>query len=69
MLALHPKAAALTRDRDQVVERMVEFVVRGQQFRGRWVDFLPRIVFVCVNVLNAANIVFSAIFSYFASKG
>jgi hypothetical protein len=48
---------------------MVEFVVRGQEFRGRWVNLLPRIVVVSVTVLNAANIVFMAIFSYYASKG
>ena len=56
-------------NRDQVVERMVEFVVKGQQFRGRWVNLLPRIAVVCVTVLNAANIVLMAIFSYFNSKG
>jgi hypothetical protein len=56
-------------NRDQVVERMVEFVVKGQQFRGRWVNLLPRAAVVCVTVLNAANIVLMAIFSYFNSKG
>jgi hypothetical protein len=55
--------------RDQVVERMVEFVVKGQEFRGRWVNLLPRIVVVSVTVLNAANIVFMAVFSFFNSKG
>jgi hypothetical protein len=49
---------------------MVEFVVKGQEFRGRWVKLLPRIVVVVsVTVLNAANIVFMAVFSYYASKG
>jgi hypothetical protein len=48
---------------------MVEFVVKGQEFRGRWVDLSPRIVVVSVTVLNAANIVFMAVFSYNASKG
>jgi hypothetical protein len=55
--------------RDQVVERMVEFVVKGQEFRGRWVNLSPRIVVVSVTVLNAVNIVFMAVFSYYASKG
>ena len=54
--------------RDQVVERMVEFVVKGQEFRGRWVNLLPRIVVVSVTVLNAANIVFMAVLSYYSSK-
>ena len=56
-------------NRDQVFERMVEFVVKGQQFRGRWANLLPRIAVVCVTVLNAMNVVFMAVFSYFASKG
>ena len=64
-----PKPPPLSHNRDQVVERMVEFVVKGQEFRGRWVNLLPRAAVVCVTVLNAANIVFMAVFSYFASKG
>jgi hypothetical protein len=56
-------------NRHQVIERMVEFVVKGQQFRGRWINLLPRIAVVCVTVLNAMNVVFMAVFSYFASKG
>jgi hypothetical protein len=48
---------------------MVEFVVKGQEFRGRWVNLLPRIIIVSVTVLNAANIVFMAVFSYYSSKG
>jgi hypothetical protein len=55
--------------RDQVVERMVEFVVKGQEFLGRWANLLPRIAVVSVTVLNAVNIVFMAVFSYYASKG
>jgi hypothetical protein len=51
------------------VERMVEFVVKGQEFRGRWVNLLPCIVVVSVSVLNAVNIVFVAVFSYYSSKG
>ena len=63
-----PKPPPLSHNRDQVVERMVEFVVKGQEFRGRWVNLLPRAAVVCVTVLNAANIVFMAVYSYFTSK-
>ncbi len=56
-------------NRDQVIERMVEFVVKGEQFRGRWFIFLPRITVVCVTISNAMNVVFMAVFSSFASKG
>jgi hypothetical protein len=48
---------------------MVEFVVKGQEFRGCWVKLFPCFVVVCVTVLNAANIVMMAVFSYYASKG
>jgi hypothetical protein len=48
---------------------MVEFVLKGQEFRGRWVHLLPRIAVASVTVLNAANIVFMAVYSYNASKG
>ena len=64
-----PKPPPLSHSRDQVVERMVEFVVKGQEFRGRWFNLLPRVAVVSVTVLNAANIVFMAVFSYFSSKG
>lgn len=40
----------------------------GQQLHGRLTTRLPRIAVVCLSVLNATNIVFMAIFSYFASK-
>jgi hypothetical protein len=63
-----PPPLSHNRESDQVVERMVEFVVKGQQFRGRWVNLLPRAAVVCVTVLNAANVVFMAVFSYFNSK-
>jgi hypothetical protein len=56
-------------NRVQVIERMVEFVVKGQQFQGRWGIFLPRITVVCVTILNAMNVAFMAVFSHFAFKG
>ena len=53
-------------NRDQVVERMADFV--GRQFVSRWFKLLPHAVIVSVTILNATNIVFMAVFSYFASQ-
>ena len=45
---------------------MADFV--GRQFVSRWFKVLPHAVIVSVTILNAANIVFMAVFSYFASQ-
>ncbi len=52
--------------REQVVERMADFV--GRQFLNRWTKLLPRAVIVSVTILNAMNVVFMAMFSYFAAQ-
>ena len=50
---------------DQVVERMVDFVGKGQLLGGRWLTLSARVAIVSVTLLNAANLVFMAVYSYF----
>ena len=54
---------------DQVVERMVDFVGKGQQLGGRWLKLSARVAFVSVTVLNATNLAFMAVHSYFSVQG
>jgi hypothetical protein len=54
---------------DQVVERMVDFVGKGQQLGGRWLKLSARVAFVSVTVLNAINLAFMAVYSYFCVQG
>ena len=68
-----PVAARLFRpfqhNPDQVVERMVDFVGKGQLLGGRWLILSARVAVVSVTVLNATNLAFMAVFSYFSAKG
>ena len=43
---------------DQVVDRMVDFVVKGQQLGRRWLNLSSRIGIASVTVLNATNSLF-----------
>jgi hypothetical protein len=54
---------------DQVVERMVDFVGKGQQLGGRWLKLSARVAIVSVTVLNASNLAFMAVQSYFCVQG
>jgi hypothetical protein len=54
---------------DQVVERMVDFVGKGRQLGGRWLKLSARVAFVSVTVLNATNLAFMAVQSYFSIQG
>ena len=54
---------------DQVVERMVDFVGKGQQRGGRWLNLSARVAIASVTVLNATNLAFMAVYSYFCVQG
>ncbi len=54
---------------DQVVERMVDFVGKGQLLGGRWLNLSASVAIVSVTLLNATNLVFMAIYSYYPVKG
>jgi hypothetical protein len=54
---------------DQVVERMVDFVGKGQQLGGRWLKLSARVAIVSVTVLNATNLAFMSVQSYFSVQG
>jgi hypothetical protein len=54
---------------DQVVERMVDFVGKGQQLGGRWLNLSARFAIVSVLALNVTNVAFMAVYSYFCVKG
>ena len=54
---------------DQVVERMVDFVAKGQLLGGRWLSLSTRAAIVSVTLLNATNVVFMAVYSHFSVKG
>jgi hypothetical protein len=68
-----PVAACLFRplphNLDQVLERMVDFVGKGQQLGGLWLSLSARVAMVSVTVLNATNVVFMAVFCYYPLKG
>jgi hypothetical protein len=48
---------------------MVDFVGKGQLLGGRWLILSARVAVVSVTVLNATNLAFMAVFSYFSAKG
>jgi hypothetical protein len=48
---------------------MVDFVGKGQQLGGRWLKLSARVAFVSVTVLNATNLAFMAVQSYFCVQG
>ena len=48
---------------------MVDFVGKGQQLGGRWLKLSARVAFVSVTVLNATNLAFMAVYSYFFVQG
>jgi hypothetical protein len=48
---------------------MVDFVGKGQQLGGRWLKLSARVAFVSVTVLNATNLAFMAVQSYFSVQG
>jgi hypothetical protein len=48
---------------------MVDFVGKGQQLGGRWLKLSARVAFVSVTALNATNVAFMAVYSYFCVKG
>ena len=54
---------------DQVVERMVDFVGKGQQLGGRWLKLSARVAIVSVTVLNATNLAFMAVNAHFCVQG
>jgi hypothetical protein len=58
----------LLRDVDQVVERMVDFVAKGQLI-GRWFHVSARVAIATVTMLNATNVVFMALFSHWTLQG
>jgi hypothetical protein len=58
----------LPRNLVQVVERMVDFVAKGQLV-GRWFTVSARAAIVSVTVLNATNLAFMAASSYFYFQG
>jgi hypothetical protein len=68
-----PVAACLFRPQphnlDQVLERMVDFVGKGQLLGGLWLNLSARVVMASVTVLNATNVVFMAVFCYYPLKG
>jgi hypothetical protein len=53
---------------DQVIERMVDFIVKGQ-LGGRWFSISARVAMLSVTILNTANAIFMAIFSHFSFQG
>ena len=48
---------------------MVDFVGKGQLLGGRWLILSARVAIVAVTLLNATNVVFMAIYSYYPVKG
>jgi hypothetical protein len=48
---------------------MVDFVGKGQQRGGRWLNLSARVAFVSVTVLNATNLSFMAVYSHFYLQG
>jgi hypothetical protein len=48
---------------------MVDFVGKGQLLGGRWLSMSARFAVVSVTVLNATNLAFMAVFSYFSAEG
>jgi hypothetical protein len=48
---------------------MVDFVGKGQQLGGRWLNLSARVAIVSVTALNVTNVAFMAVYSYFCLKG
>jgi hypothetical protein len=48
---------------------MVDFVGKGQQLGGHWLNLSARVAIVSVTALNVTNVAFMAVYSFFCVKG